>query len=383
MIPYGRQTIDESDIAAVVAALRSDWLTQGPAVEEFERRLADYCGIKYAVVVSNGTAALHTAYVAAGLSAGDEFITSPITFVATANAGLWQGATPVFSDVEDETGNINPQLVEQKITKKTKLIVPIDYTGRPVDFMVIKRIAEKYNLLVVEDACQALGAVYHGKRIGSLSDLTVFSFHPVKSITTGEGGAILTDREDLYKKMKMFVTHGITKKDFIFPSPGEWYFETQMLGMNYRLTDLQCALGISQLNKLDSFIVRRRAIAERYQEAFKDVSGLIAPRPDSPEIQSAWHLYAIRLMPNIAPRRAEIFAALRAKGIGVQVHHMPAYLHHFYRKLGYQKGLCPRAEAFYEAEISLPLYPSLGLEEQTYVIETVKEIVETQSHSLS
>jgi len=382
MIPYGKQTIGEDDIKEVVAVLRSDWLTQGPKVEEFESKLAEYCGAKFAVVVSNGTAALHAAYFAIDLKQGDEFITSPMTFAATANAGLWQGARPVFVDV-DSTGNIDPSLIEEKITSHTKALVPIDYTGRPADLDSIQKIAKKHGVPVIEDACQSLGALYKNKRVGSLSDLSVFSFHPVKSITTGEGGAILTDNEAYYRRMKMFVTHGITKKYLKNDSPGDWYYEMQELGMNYRLTDFQSALGISQLKKLDHFIALRRSIAERYHEAFKMVPEFIAPPLDTLEVQSAWHLYALRLAPSLTPRRAGIFAALRAKGIGVQVHHIPVHLHPYYQKLGYQKGLCPRAEAFYEAEISLPLYPSLGLEEQTYVIETVKEIVENQSHILS
>jgi len=350
-------------------------LTQGPKVEEFERALATYCGAKYAVAVSNGTAALHTAYVAAGLSDGDEFITSPITFVATANAGLWQKAKPVFVDVEARTGNIDVQLIEEKITPKTKLIVPIDYTGRPVDFERLQYIAHKHNLLVVEDACQALGADFREKKIGSVSDLTVFSFHPVKTITTGEGGAILTNREDLYRKMKTFVTHGITKKDFLYPSPGEWYFEMQMLGMNYRLTDLQCALGVRQLGHIESFLEARRVIVAKYNQAFRGLSGVETPLEDKPNERSAWHLYVIRLTGPLASLRAEVFKKLRAAGVGVQVHHMPAYLHPYYRDLGFTAGLCPVAESFYESALSLPIYPGLTEKEQDFVIQAVKEAV--------
>ncbi|KKU07731.1 MAG: Glutamine-scyllo-inositol transaminase [Candidatus Magasanikbacteria bacterium GW2011_GWA2_45_39] len=375
MIPYGHQQIDPLDIEAVVNVLKTDWLTQGPKVEEFESALATYCGVKYAVVVSNGTAALHAAYVAAGLNTGDEFITSPLTFVATANAGLWQGAKPVFVDVDERDGNINPSLIEEKITKKTKLIAPIDYTGRPVDFEAIRRIADKHNLLIVEDACQALGAIYRGKKIGSLSDLTVFSFHPVKTIATGEGGAILTDREDLYKKMKVFVTHGITKKDFVYPSHGEWYFEMQMLGMNYRLTDLQCALGISQLSRIDTFLARRRSIVAKYNEAFKGPDAISVPPPERDGEESAWHLYVMRLADRLVLKRAHIFKKLREAGIGVQVHHMPAYLHPYYQSLGFSRGLCPVAEAFYDSIISLPLYPGLEDSEQDYVISKVKEVL--------
>lgn len=383
MIPYGRQCVEADDIAAVVKVLESDWLTQGPMVEEFERALADYCGVKFAVVTSNGTTALHTAYAAMGLASGDEIITSPITFPATTNAALWQSAHPVFVDVDASTGNIDVNKIRAKITSRTKALAPIDYTGRPAALNEINQLAKEFNLIVVEDACQALGARYHGKAIGSLSDLSVFSFHPVKSITTGEGGAVLTNNEDYYKKMKRFITHGVAKTDFINPSPGPWYFEMQMLGNNYRLTDIQCALGLSQLKKLDHFITLRRSIAERYHEAFKTVPQLIVPSLDSPEIQSAWHLYALRLAPELVHRRSEIFTSLRAKGIGVQVHHIPVHLHPYYQKLGYQKGQYPNAEAFYNAEISLPIYPTLVADDQAYVIKTVKESIEDESSGLS
>lgn len=375
MIPYGHQYIGQDDIDAVVEVLKTDWLTQGPKVEEFEKKLAEYCGAKYAVVVSNGTAALHAAYFVAGLKAGDEVILSPLTFAATANAALWQGTKPVFTDIDPETGNINANLIEEKITDKTRVIAPVDYAGRPADLDKIKEIARKHNLVVVEDACQALGATYKNKKVGSVSDLVVFSFHPVKTITTGEGGAILTDNEDYYKKLKIFITHGMTKKNLVNESPGEWYMEMQMLGMNYRLTDLQCALGLSQLKKIDQFILRRREIASQYNDSFKNLKNIILPPPDSQANESSWHLYVIRLKGELTGRRAQVFRKLRERGIGVQVHHIPVHYHPFYQNLGYKKGTCPQAENFYESAISLPIYFGLSQKDQELVISEVLDII--------
>lgn len=375
MIPYGHQSIDSDDIQAVVSVLKSDWLTQGPKVAEFESALANYCSAEYAVVVSNGTVALQAAYYATGLRYGDEFITSPITFPATSNAGLWQGGKPVFIDVEPQTGNINTDLIEEKINSKTKVIVPIDYTGRPVNLEKIKKLAEKYSLVIIEDACQALGASYGGQKVGAISDLTVFSFHPVKTITTGEGGAILTNNEEYYKKMKMFINHGVVKKDFVYESPGDWYFEMQDLGQNYRLTDFQCALGLNQLGRIDIFLARRREIAQRYLNAFSNLKNIILPLPDTKEIKSAWHLFVVRLWNDLASKRREIFKKLREKGIEVQVHHIPAYFHPYYQKLGYKKTSCPKAESFYYSAISLPIYPDLTEKKQDFVIAKIKELV--------
>lgn len=375
MIPYGRQSIDNDDIAAVEAVLKSDYLTQGPAVEEFEKALAAYCDSTYAVVVSNGTTALHAAYVAMDLKEGDEVITSPVTFPATSNAALWQGAHPVFVDIDPRTGNIDAEKIEEKITTKTRAIAPIDYTGRPVDLDRIQEIAKKHNLIVVEDACQALGGSYKGKKVGSVSDLTVFSFHPVKSITTGEGGAILTNNENFYKRMKKFITHGITKTDFENPTHGPWYFEMQMLGNNYRLTDMQAALGLSQLKKLDSFIEKRRALVKRYNEAFQNISAFQTPLPDTQDIQSAWHLYVIELQNEWKTKRREMVEYLRNNGVGAQIHHIPVHLHPYYQSLGFKQGDLPLAENFYNGIISLPLYPDLTKEQQDTVIELVKKFI--------
>ncbi len=374
MIPYGRQHIDEDDIQAVIDVLRSDRLTQGPAVIAFEQALADYCGAKYAVVMSNGTAALHAAYIAAGISKGDEFITSPLTFVATVTAGVFEGAVPVFVDIDEETGNIDAQEIEKKITKKTKAIVPIHYTGRPANLDAIISIAKKYNIPVVADACQALGASYNGKKIGNISDLATFSFHPVKSITTGEGGAVLTNNKKYYDTMKRFITHGVEKENFEYQKPGDWYFEMQTKGYNYRLTDIQAALGNSQLKKLDIFIEKRRKLAIRYHEVLKDIKHIILPPQDTKEIQSAWHLYVVRLSPNLVQHKPEIFAELIKRGIGVQVHHVPVHMHPFYHKRGHKNGDFPKVEKWYNAAISLPLFPDLTESEQDKVVENLKNI---------
>ncbi len=374
MIPYGHQSIDDDDILAVTEVLRSDWLTQGPKVEEFENVLSAYCGTKYAVVFSSGTAALQAAYVALGLKSGDEFITTPLTFAATANAGLWQGGVPVFADIDPMTGNIDPAKIEAQITSKTKIIVPVDFAGVPADLSVIQALATRHHLLVLEDACHALGATLEGKKIGSFSDCTVFSFHPVKVITTGEGGAVTTNNETYYRRLKVFRTHGITKENLTRPSPGEWYQEMQELGSNYRLTDFQCALGISQMKKVGRFLALRRQIAERYTKAF--LNSRVVQVPVEPRgTESGWHLYPIRLKNEWAKRRDEVFQALRAQGIGVQVHYLPVYEHPYYQKLGYKKGLCLNAESFSASEISLPIFPDFSLSDQTRVIETVQGIV--------
>lgn len=375
MIPYGHQSISQEDIDAVVEVLRSDWMTQGPAVESFEKQLAEYCGAKFAVVMNSGTAALHAAYFAAGFGPGDEFITSPITFASTANAGLWQGASPVFVDVNPATGNIDPNLIEAAITAKTKAIVPIDYAGRPADLEKINTLAAKHNLLVIEDACQALGAIYQTKKVGSVSDMSTFSFHPVKSITTGEGGAVVTNNQEFYRRMKMFVTHGITKNNLVHPSPGGWYYEMQELGLNYRLTDFQCALGIAQLKRIDTFMEKRRAIAGRYNQALQGVGGLALPPEDSGTVKSSWHLYVVNLRAGFENKRAEVFAKLRQADIGVQVHHIPVYTHPYYRNNGFARTHLPEAEKFYQTCISLPIYPDLTEANQQEVIKTLTGIL--------
>ena len=376
MIPYSRQTITDQDIRAVVKALKSDWLTQGPAVEEFERALAKYVGVRFAVAFSSGTAALQAAYFAAGLGRGDEIITSPLTFAATTNAALWQGARPVFADIEAESGNIDPEEILEKITKRTKAIVAVDYAGLPVKLDGLKKVARKHKLFLIEDAAHALGAMYRGKKIGSISDMVMFSFHPVKSITTGEGGAIVTNHKHFHERLLIFRNQGITKDKRLLqhPSPGYWYYEMHELGINGRLTDIQAALGRVQLKKIGKFIKARRALAVRYGKMLGGLPYLKLPR-EFPGTKSSWHLYPVRLVGKLAGKRTEVFNKLREEGIGVQVHYIPVYLHPYYQKLGYRKGLCPKAEAFYESVFSLPLFPNLRLSEQKKVVDILKKIL--------
>lgn len=378
-LPYGHQWIHDEDIDAVVKALRSGWITQGPKVDEFEQKLANCCGAKYAVVFSSGTAAFHGAYFTAGIKEGNEIITSPITFVSTANAALFLHAHPIFVDIEEDTGNIDPNSIEKAITEKTKAIVPVDYGGHPVDLEKISEIARKYDLLVIEDACHALGAEYKSEKIGSCrySDMTVFSFHPVKSITTGEGGAVLTNSKEYYEKLVIFRQHGVTKDKSKFkanldPVPGDWYHEMQLLGYNYRLTDIQCALGISQLKKLDKFIQRRREIVKIYKVAFKN-NGFFNLPVEKDYARSSWHLYPIKLKDKYKNKKKEIFKKLREKGLGVQVHYIPVYWQPYYQKLAYKKGICPIAEDFYQREISIPLYQSLSDEDVKYIVNVITE----------
>lgn len=371
-IPYGHQWLDDKDIAAVVEALKSDRITQGPKVREFEEALAKFVGAKYAVVVNSGTAALHAAYFVAGIETDDEVITSPITFASTANAALFLGVHPVFVDVGSDTGNINPALIEAAITPLTKAITPIHYGGHPAHLAQVWKIAKKYNLLVIEDACHALGASYKKKMIGNCqySDLSAFSFHPVKSITTGEGGAITTNNEEFYQKLLMFRRHGMTKNPSV---SAEWWYEMRFLGHNYRLADFQCALGLSQLKKLPKFIQRRRRIAEIYQKQFSENNYFDLPE-EKDYAESAWHLYPIRLKKKYQSQRERIFSWLRRNKLGVQVHYIPVYWHPYYQELGYQRGICPVAEDFYQREISLPIYPSMKDAEIANVAEIVSEL---------
>lgn len=367
-IPYGKQCIEEDDIQAVVEVLKSDYLTTGPKVTEFEKVVAAYTGAKYAVAVSSGTAALHIACMAAGIGEGNEVITSPITFAASANCALYQGAKPVFADIESDTYNIDPKEIEKKITDKTKAIIPVHYTGQPCDMDVIHQIAKKHNLLVIEDAAHALGASYKGQKIGVLSDMTIFSFHPVKHITTAEGGMVLTNDEALYEKLKLYRTHGITREEsLLHHQEGGWYYEQLALGYNYRISDMQCALGISQMKKLDRFVARRREIAAKYDAAFASVDQIITPF-QAEGTENSYHLYMIQVK---GKDRAEVFNKLREDGIGVNVHYIPVYHHPYYREHGYADVNCPNAEEFYSRAISLPIYPLLTEEEQHYVIEKV------------
>jgi len=373
VIPYSRQSIDKKDIAQVARVLRSDLITQGPAVQKLEKALCRYAGSRYAVVLSSGTAALHAAYTAAGFSKDDEVITSPITFLATTNAALYCGAKPVFVDVEKETGNINADLIQENISKKTKGIVPVHFAGHSCDMEKISRIARKNKLIVIEDAAHALGAQYKGKKIGCCrySDMTVLSFHPVKSITTGEGGAVLTNEKKYYEKLLMFRHHGVTRNGKLYKTKGmsnvPWYYEMQTLGYNYRLTDLQCALGISQLKKLNTFIQKRRNLARQYSQVFRNNPFFDLP-VEKNDAHSSWHLYSIRFKNKDITMKKEIFNLLRKNGLGVQVHYIPVYLQPFYQQLGYQKGLCPMAEDFYARELSIPLFASMTLSQKRKVL---------------
>jgi len=376
---YSHQCIEQDDIKSVLEALQSDFLTQGPKLKEFEESLAAYCGARFAVAFSSGTAALHAAYFAGGLSDNDQIITSPMTFLATSNAALFLGATPVFVDIEADTGNIEPTLIEKAITDKTKAIVPVHFAGHPVELEKIAQIADKHRLLLIEDACHALGATYKDATIGNCrySDMAVFSFHPVKSITTGEGGAVVTDNEEFHNKLIMFRHHGVTKdyKNFKNSSEnrGDWYYEMQYLGYNYRLTDIHAALGISQLRKLDRFIRRRREIIETYNKAFKNNSFFDLPVEKS-YAKSAWHLYPIRLKDKYKQNKAQIFAKLRERGLGVQVHYIPIHLQPYYQQRGYKRAICPNAVDFYEREISIPLYQSMSTEDIDYVVRNILDI---------
>lgn len=373
MIPYGKQTIDQDDIQAVVDVLQSDFLTTGPKIAEFEQIVADYVGAKYAVAISNGTSALHAACFAAGIEPGDEVITTPLTFAASANCVLYCGGTPVFADVDPKTYNIDPEDIRRKITDRTKAIIAVHLAGQPCDMDAIHSIAREHGLIVIEDGAHALGSVYKGKKVGSMSDMTTFSFHPVKPITTGEGGMIVTDNEDFYKKMVLFRSHGITRDDSMMTrNDGPWFYQQFDLGYNYRITDIQCALGCSQMKKLDRFLARRKEIVARYNEAFADCDNIITPYQLS-DTESGWHLYIVQVK---NCDRRQVFENMREKGIGVNVHYIPVYMHPYYQEHGYENVHCANAEEIYSHIISLPLYPGLTSEQQDYVIDTLKSLCE-------
>jgi len=371
-LPYGHQSIDADDIEAVAQALSSEYLTTGPEVGEFEADLAAQSGASHAAVLNSCTAALHAAYAAVGVGAGDEIVTSPMTFAATGNAALYLGARPIFVDVEPSTGLIDPLLVEGAITNRTRAIVAIDYTGQPADYDALRLIATRHSVPLIADAAHSLGATDSGRTVGMLADATALSFHPVKLITTGEGGAVLTNDPGLHTRVTDFRSHGMVRdRSRMSRDDGPWYMEMQSLGFNYRMTDFQCALGRSQLEKLPAFLARRRAIADWYDKDLSSVAGLALPAR-RPNTESAWHLYVVRV--SQPSRRRAFFEALRRRSIGVQVHYLPVYRHPYYQNLGYPEGLCPQAEDFYSRAVSLPIFPGLTDGDIARVIETVAAV---------
>ena len=375
-LPYGHQSIDESDIQAVVDTLRSDWLTTGPKVSEFEEAFAARAGAQHAVTFSSGTAALHAAAFTAGLKAGDEAITTPLTFVATANCVLYQNAVPVFADVSSDTLNLDPDLVADRVTPRTRVILPVDYAGHPADLSPILKLAVRYGLVVIEDASHALGAEYKGRPVGSVAHMTVFSFHPVKHITTGEGGMVTTDNPKFAEALRRFRNHGISSDARQRQSAGQWHYEMVLLGFNYRLTDIACALGIQQLKKLDANLLRRRQIAERYAAAFREIPEVVLPAVRD-DVNPAWHLYPIRLgRGNLKADRGQVFQALRAENIGVNVHYIPVHRHPYYsERFGYRGGEYPVAEDAYERLISLPMFHGMVDDDVEDVIRAVDKVV--------
>lgn len=375
-IYYGHQYIDEADIQAVVDVLRSDYLTCGPKIAELEKKLCDLTGAKYAVVCSNGTAALHIACLAAGVSAGDEVITTPITFAASANCALYCGARPVFADINPETYNIDPASVEKCVTEKTKAVVAVDYTGQSVELDPLLQLCHEKKLVLIEDGAHVIGTEYKGRRNGSIADMTMFSFHPVKTVTAGEGGAILTNSEEYYQKLLLYRAHGITRDERLLehPSDGPWYYEQLVLGYNYRMTDMQAALLLSQLDKLELFSNRRKEIVARYNEAFAKLPGIVVQK-EIPESNTTRHLYILRIKPEeFSINRRQFFDALEAENVCCNVHYIPTYYFPYYEKLGYHKGICPNAEKLYEEIITLPLYYAMSDADVESVIEAVGKI---------
>lgn len=393
LLPYGRQTISEDDIAAVVAVLRSDFLTQGPVIEAFEQRFAKRVGARYAVAVNSATAALHLALRVAGVGPGHRVVTSPITFLASANAAAYVGATPDFCDIDPVTYTLDPRALEKTWKSDTRAVVAVDYAGQACDMPEIARIARARNAIVVEDACHGVGGAFHSKatpgrawKLGghAWADLTVFSFHPVKTMTTGEGGMLVTGRKDLADLARTLRSHGIVRepKRFVTPADdallgekGPWFYEMQELGFNYRLTDLQCALGLSQLSRLESFLARRREIVAAYNTAFADLEWLRTPGLRNPDdaATTSWHLYTAQIdFTALGRTRTQTMAELRAAGIGSQVLYVPVYLQPWYRKtFGYGPGKCPVAEAFYTRALSLPLFPAMSDADVGHVIASV------------
>ena len=377
IIPYGRQFIDEDDIRAVADVLHSDWLTTGPKVVEFENAFADLVGAQYAVGITSGTAALHSAMFALGIGPGDEVIVPSMTFAATANCVVFQGGRPVFADVFPDTLLIDPDLIEEKITENTKAVIAVDYAGQPCDYDKLKKITERHGLYLVADGCHALGAEYKGIVVGSLADLTVFSFHPVKHITTGEGGMVTTDNQGFDHRLRIFRNHGIDTDARQREKAGSWYYEMIELGYNYRLTDIQCALGISQLKKLPFFLKRRWEIAAFYDRAFERIN-TITPLSVEDYGVHAYHLYVVKIdFASLGMERSEFFRKTREMGVGINVHYIPVHLHPYYRKnFGTGKGQCPVAEAAYEQIISLPMHPSMVKGDEEKVVQILNRTLQ-------
>lgn len=375
---YGKQYIDLADVEAVTETLISPALTGGPKIEQLEQKLSKITEAKYVVAVSSGTAALHLAAMAAGFSEGDEVIVSSITFAASANCVLYVGAKPVFADIRSDTYNIDPDSIRRLITPRTKGIIAVDFTGQAVELDEIRQICRENHLVLIEDAAHAIGTRYRGQAVGSIADMTCFSFHPVKTVTSGEGGAIATNDEALYRRLLRLRSHGITRDrdEMVHPTDAPWYNEQVELGYNYRMTDIQAALLISQLDKLSAFSKRRSEIVERYDQAFANIPQIQVQR-EIPESETTRHLYILRLkLDKLNCDRRQFFDAMSAENICCQVHYLPVYWHSWYEKLGYEKGICPNAESYYESVMSIPLYYSLKNEDVEDVITAVKKIVD-------
>ena len=375
---YGHQYLDQADYDAVVDVLKSDYLTCGPKIAELEAKLCEITGAKYAVVCSNGTAALHMAAMAVGIGEGDELITTPITFAASANCALYCGATPVFADINPETYNIDPESIRERITDKTKAIVAVDFTGQVVEMDEIRKICDEYHLVLIEDAAHSIGSKYNGKQVGSLADITCMSFHPVKTVTGGEGGAVLTNKEEYYHKLMLARTHGIThdEAEMSVEPEGIWYYEQVMLGYNYRITDFQAALITSQMKKLDKFVARRKEIVAAYNEAFAEIPEIIVQK-EIAESDTCRHLYIIQLdLDKLTCTRREFFDAMSAENVQPQIHYIPVYWFPYYRNLGFERGICPKAEYLYGRIMSIPLYPRMTDQDVADVIHAVKKVVE-------
>lgn len=375
---YGRQWIEKDDVRAVAETLESPYITCGPKVAEFEKMLEHYTGARHAVACSNGTAALHCACIAAGIKPGDEVITTPLTFAASANCVLYCGGTPVFADINPETYNIDPASIEAHITPKTKAIIAVDFTGQAVEHEKIRELCDKYNLILIEDAAHAIATKYDGRQVGCIADITCFSFHPVKTITGGEGGAILTNNDEYYKKLVLAHTHGITHDESLMeeaPHEGPWYYEQISLGYNYRITDFQAALLISQMQKLEKFKKRRHEIVKAYDKAFSDIPEIIVQK-EIPQSDTCRHLYIIRLaLDRLTCTRREFFDAMSAENVQCQIHYVPVYWFPYYQKLGYKRGICPNAEEVYNGILSIPIYPKMSDTDVEDVIRAVKKVV--------